>query len=126
MKVGMQAYGVGIEDTRRVDMTFSVAKSYLSVLAGIAVADGLIADLDEPVGRTVDDGGFEGAHNGAITWRQMVQLTSEWEGSLFGKSEQIDRTAAWPARRQGGPPGRRAPRVPCRRRARFGTVTTSG
>ena len=47
-------------DTRQVDMTFSVAKSYLSLLAGIAVADGLIADLDEPVGRTVDDGGFEG------------------------------------------------------------------
>ena len=65
-------------DTRQVDMTFSVAKSYLSILAGIAVADGLIADLDELIGRTVDDGGFEGAHNGAITWRQMLQLTSEW------------------------------------------------
>jgi len=37
-------------DTSRVDMTFSVAKSYLSLLAGLAVADGLIADLDEPVG----------------------------------------------------------------------------
>ena len=36
-------------DTRQVDFTFSVAKSYLSLLAGIAVADGLIADLDEPV-----------------------------------------------------------------------------
>ena len=47
-------------DTRQVDFTFSVAKSYLSLLAGIAVADGLIADLDEPVGRTVDDGGFAG------------------------------------------------------------------
>ncbi len=31
-------------DTRQVDFTFSVAKSYLSLLAGIAVADGLIAD----------------------------------------------------------------------------------
>src|SRR6266542_1222497 len=36
-------------DTRRVDMTFSVAKSYLSLIAGIAVMDGLIRDLDEPV-----------------------------------------------------------------------------
>lgn len=78
-------------DTRRADMTFSVAKSYLSVLAGVAVLDGLIADLDEPVGRTVDDGGFEGPHNGAVTWRHLLQNTSEWEGTLFGKSDRIDR-----------------------------------
>jgi CubicO group peptidase (beta-lactamase class C family) len=78
-------------DTRRVDMTFSVAKSYLSILAGLAVADGLIPDLDEPIGHLVQDGGFEGAHNGAITWRHMLQQTSEWEGSLFGKSDIIDR-----------------------------------
>ena len=78
-------------DTRQVDFTFSVAKSYLSLLAGIAVADGLIADLDEPVGRTVDDGGFAGPHNGAITWRHLLQQTSEWEGTLFGKSDIIDR-----------------------------------
>jgi CubicO group peptidase (beta-lactamase class C family) len=78
-------------DTRQVDMTFSVAKSYLSMLAGLAVQDGLIAGLDEPVGRTVQDGGFDGPHNGAITWRHLLQQTSEWEGSLFGKSEMIDR-----------------------------------
>ncbi len=78
-------------DTRQVDFTFSVAKSYLSLLAGIAVVDGLIADLDEPVGRTVDDGGFAGPHNGVITWRHLLQQTSEWEGTLFGKSDIIDR-----------------------------------
>ena len=78
-------------DTRQVDFTFSVAKSYLSLLAGIAVADGLIAGLDEPVGRTVHDGGFAGPHNGAITWRHLLQQTSEWEGTLFGKSDVIDR-----------------------------------
>jgi CubicO group peptidase (beta-lactamase class C family) len=78
-------------DTRQVDFTFSVAKSYLSMLAGIAVADGLIGELDEPVRLTVRDGGFEGPHNGAITWRQLLQQTSEWEGSLFGKSDIVDR-----------------------------------
>jgi CubicO group peptidase (beta-lactamase class C family) len=78
-------------DTRRVDFTFSVAKSYLSLLAGIAFADGLIGELDEPVARTVHDGGFEGPHNGAITWRHLLQQTSEWEGTLFGKSDVIDR-----------------------------------
>ena len=78
-------------DTRQVDFTFSAAKSYLSMLAGIAVMDGLIRDLDEPVGHTVHDGGFEGPHNGAITWRHLLQNTSEWEGTLFGKSDVIDR-----------------------------------
>jgi CubicO group peptidase (beta-lactamase class C family) len=78
-------------DTRQVDFTFSVAKSYLSLLAGIAVADGLIGELDEPVRLTVRDGGFEGPHNGAITWRHLLQQTSEWEGTLFGKSDIVDR-----------------------------------
>ena len=90
-------------NTRQVDMTFSVAKSYLSILAGIAWGDGLIADLDEPIARTVDDGGFDGPHNGAITWRQMLQLTSEWEGSLFGKSEQIDRNRSLASEESSGP-----------------------
>src|SRR5712664_2569885 len=45
-------------DTGRVDMTFSVAKSYLGLLAGLAHERGLIPDLHEPVGRRVDDGGF--------------------------------------------------------------------
>ena len=78
-------------DTRQVDMTFSIAKSYLSLLAGIAWGDGLIANPDERVGATVHDGGFEGSHNGAITWRQLLQLTSEWDGTLWGKSDVVDR-----------------------------------
>ncbi len=78
-------------DTRQVDFTFSVAKSYLSLLAGIAAVDGLIRELDEPVRLTVPDGGFEGPHNGAITWRHLLQQTSEWEGTLFGKSDVVDR-----------------------------------
>ena len=90
-------------DTRQVDMTFSVAKSYLSILAGIAVADGLIPDLDEPIARTVGDGGFEGPQNSRVTWRQMLQLTSEWEGSLFGKSEQIDRNRSLASENSGNP-----------------------
>lgn len=77
-------------DTRQVDFTFSVAKSYLSLLAGVAVADGLITDLDARVHDTVDDGGFDGPHNGAITWRHLLQQTSEWTGTLFGKADRID------------------------------------
>ncbi|MBL6077667.1 serine hydrolase [Belnapia sp. T18] len=78
-------------DTSRVDMTFSVAKSYLALLAGLAQADGLIPDLDAPVRDLVDDGGFDGPQNAPITWRHLLTNTSEWEGTLFGKSDLIDR-----------------------------------
>ncbi|WP_052214770.1 serine hydrolase [Belnapia sp. F-4-1] len=78
-------------DTHRVDMTFSVAKSYLALLAGLAHGDRLIPDLDAPVRDLVDDGGFDGPQNAPITWRHMLTNTSEWEGTLFGKSDLIDR-----------------------------------
>ena len=100
-------------DTRQIDFTFSVAKSYLSLLAGVAVADGLIGDLDEPVRRTVDDGGFDGPHNGAITWRHLLQQTSEWSGELFGKSDVIDHNRSLATEGRGAAKGeRRALRTP--------------
>jgi len=77
-------------DTSRTDMTFSIAKSYLSVLAGLAVQDGLISDLDEPVGKSVAGPFFESAHNAPITWRHLLQQSSEWQGEIFGKSDQVD------------------------------------
>src|SRR5271165_4120706 len=69
-------------ETRRADMTFSVAKSYLAILAGLAWDHGLIGDPDEPVCATVEDGGFDSPHNDAITWHHLLQQTSEWEGVL--------------------------------------------
>ena len=77
-------------DVKRVDMTFSISKSYLALCAGIAVDDGLIADIDEPVRNIVDDGGFDSAQNRDITWAQMLQLTSEWEGTLWDKPDWVD------------------------------------
>jgi hypothetical protein len=50
-------------DVERVDMTFSVAKSYLGALAGLALDRGLIRDPDEPVGAKVTDRGYTSAHN---------------------------------------------------------------
>src|SRR5258708_2470330 len=78
-------------DTARVDMTFSVAKSYLSLLAGVAHERGLIPDLDEPVGRRVDDGGFAPPHNSRIPWHQFLQPPSQGEGTLWGKPDIVDR-----------------------------------
>jgi CubicO group peptidase (beta-lactamase class C family) len=78
-------------DTRQADMTFSVAKSYLALLAGIALGEGLIDDLDARVSASVADPAFAGPRNGAITWRMLLDQTSEWEGTLFGKADRIDR-----------------------------------
>src|SRR5262249_53753182 len=68
-------------DTGRADMTFSVAKSYLSVAAGLAIDRGLIRDLDDPVRGYALDDGFDSPRNQSITWRQLLQQTSEWEGT---------------------------------------------
>lgn len=84
-------------DVARADVTFSIAKSYLSVLAGIAHDDGLLPDVDAPVRLSVDDPLLGGPHNGRVTWRHLLQQSSEWEGELFGKSDQVDH------RRQIGP-----------------------
>lgn len=77
-------------DVERVDMTFSISKSYLALCTGIAVDDGLIPDIHEPIRNLVDDGGFESTQNRDITWAQMLQLTSEWEGTLWDKPDWVD------------------------------------
>jgi CubicO group peptidase (beta-lactamase class C family) len=77
-------------DIARPQITFSVAKSYLAVLAGVAAGRGLLPDLDAPVRETVDDGGFDGPQNAAITWRHLLQQTSEWTGTLFDRPDSVD------------------------------------
>ena len=77
-------------DAHRVDMSFSIAKSYLAVLAGVAVGQGLIRDLDAPVAETASDDGFASTHNRPITWRHLLTQTSEWQGTLWDKPDSID------------------------------------
>ncbi|QCI67868.1 serine hydrolase domain-containing protein [Phreatobacter stygius] len=77
-------------DTQRTDMTFSIAKSYIAVVAGLAFDDGLITNVDEPVNATVKDRFFDSAHNAPITWRHLLQQSSEWQGEIFEKSDQVD------------------------------------
>ena len=86
-------------NTLQIDQTFSVAKSYLSILAGLAFDRGLIRDVHEPVCRTIGDGGFAPPHNDKITWHHLLQQTSEWQGMLWDKPDQIDHN-----RRVGGMP----------------------
>jgi CubicO group peptidase (beta-lactamase class C family) len=78
-------------DIERVDMTFSVTKSYLSTVAGLAVDHGFIKDVDDPVGRYVWDGTYDGAHNGKVTWKHLLQQTSDWSGCQFGTCDWADR-----------------------------------
>ena len=78
-------------DTDREDMTFSVTKSYLSTVAGLAWDDGLISDLDHPIGDYVTDDTFASEHNAQITWHNLLQQTSEWEGVLWKKPDTADR-----------------------------------
>ena len=77
-------------DTSRTDMTFSVAKSYLALVAGVAFDRGLIRSLDERVAETVPDEGFASPHNAEITWRHLLQQTSEWQGTLWDKPDSVD------------------------------------
>jgi CubicO group peptidase (beta-lactamase class C family) len=92
-------------DTTRVDMTFSVAKSYLSILTGLAWDRGLIGDPHARVSLRVDDGGFDPPHNDAITWHHLLQQTSEWEGVLWDKPDLVDRNRAVGGRPSAAPKG---------------------
>jgi CubicO group peptidase (beta-lactamase class C family) len=75
----------------RADLTFSVAKTYLALLAGVAFDRGLIADPDEPIRARLPGIGFDSAHNASICWTHLLQQTSEWEGECFGLPDQVDR-----------------------------------
>ncbi len=73
-------------DTSAVEPVYSAAKSLLSTLLGLALDRGLIRDIDSRVGDLVKDGGYESPQNQGITWRHHATQSSEWEGTLFGKS----------------------------------------
>ncbi|HEX8287234.1 MAG TPA: serine hydrolase [Pyrinomonadaceae bacterium] len=97
----------------RVDMTFSVTKSFLSTVVGLAFDRKLIKSLQEPVrnywapvsiyqpnakydeaekfgkSRLLDL--FETEHNRKITWEHLLRQTSDWEGTLWGKPDWADR-----------------------------------
>ncbi len=78
-------------DVKRVDMTFSVTKSYLSTMAGLAVDQQLISDVDDFVYQTIWDRTFDGAHNKKITWKHLLTQSSDWSGQLWGGYDWADR-----------------------------------
>lgn len=100
-------------DPSRVDMTFSVTKSFLSTTVGLAFDRKLIRSLqdkaadyatitapykpgdkfDAPqnLGRSPFVDLFATEHNKKITWEHLLRQTSDWEGTLWGKPEWADR-----------------------------------
>ncbi|RPJ59116.1 MAG: class C beta-lactamase-related serine hydrolase [Acidobacteria bacterium] len=105
-------------DPRRVDMTFSVTKSFVSTTVGLALQRGLIRSLEDPVTDYVgpilvmsESPGpnraerfgekqfvtpFASPHNAKIAWDHLLRQTSDWEGTLWGKPDWADRPSAKP------------------------------
>lgn len=116
-------------DPSRVDMTFSVTKSFISTTVGLALDRKLIKDLndkvvdyDSPVASYVPGQRFDAQerfgkdhfielfatpHNRKITWDHLLRQTSDWEGSLWGKFDWADRpdrdTSKWISREHNEP-----------------------
>ena len=77
-------------DTKRVDMTFSVTKSYLSTVAGLAV-DQKLFKTDDFVSNYIWDNSFKGKHNSKIKWEYLLNQSSDWSGTLWGIHDWADR-----------------------------------
>ena len=78
-------------DSKHVDMTFSVTKSFLSTVAGLAYDHKLIDNVKDKVVNYIWDGTFEGNHNNKITWAHLLQQNSDWSGEIWGGKDWADR-----------------------------------
>jgi CubicO group peptidase (beta-lactamase class C family) len=113
-------------DPARVDMTYSVTKSFLSTVIGLAVDQGIIRSvtdtiapyippielfrpspqpssapgLHDPVPGVPDQDNliypFSSPHNRTLTWDVMLRQTSDWEGTLWDKPDWADRPVGKP------------------------------
>ena len=72
--------------------------------AGLAVADGRISSIDERAARSVAGPWFTGEHNGAITWRHLLEQTSDWRGTLWDVPDWADRPTGANLREWQNPP----------------------
>ena len=99
-------------DTNRADMTFSVTKSFLSAVVGVAYDRKLIKDVNDRVATYMPRGVdlFTSEHNAPITWDHLLRQTSDWYGTLWEKPDWADRPqengatpADWPNRPRRAP-----------------------
>lgn len=92
-------------DTRRVDMSHSITKTFLSTVVGLAWQQGLIRSTDDRAADYMPPGVdlFASPKNAPITWEQLLRQTSDWQGTLWGKPDWADRPVGktpedWPHR----------------------------
>src|SRR4029453_450431 len=80
-------------DTARADMTFSVTKTFLSTVVGLAFDRGKIKSVTDRVAGYMPKGVdlFASPHNAPITWEHLLRQTSDWSGTLWGKPDWADR-----------------------------------
>jgi len=118
-------------DVERVDMTFSVTKSFVSTVVGLAYDRKLIRNVNDlvyaymapvlpaspsmrdaersvgPFGAPRPIDAFATEHNRKITWDHLLRQVSDWEGTLWGKPEWADRpsgeAATWWTRERKAP-----------------------
>jgi CubicO group peptidase (beta-lactamase class C family) len=92
-------------EPKSIDMTFSVTKTFLTTVVGLAWQRGLIHDVNDLardyMPPNVDL--FEAPHNQKIKWDDLLRQTSDWQGTLWGKPDWADRPegetpADWPNR----------------------------
>jgi len=93
-------------DPKRVDMTFSVTKTFLTTVVGLAWQRGLIRDIHDYARDYMPPGVdlFEAPHNQRIKWDDLLRQTSDWQGTLWGKPDWADRPEGekpsdWPNRK---------------------------
>ena len=92
-------------DPKNVDMTFSVSKTFLTTVIGLAWQRGLIHDINDYARDYMppDVDLFEAPHNQKIKWDDLLRQTSDWQGTLWGKPDWADRPEGakpsdWPHR----------------------------
>jgi len=92
-------------DVDSVDMTHSIAKTFLTTVTGLAWQRGLIRDLQDRVAPYMPHGVdlYQGEYNSQIRWDHLLRQTSDWQGTLWGKPDWADRPegktpADWPNR----------------------------
>jgi len=80
-------------DTARADMTFSVTKTFLSTVVGVAFDRRKIRSVTDRVATYMPKGVdlFTSEHNAPITWDHLLRQTSDWSGTLWGKPDWADR-----------------------------------
>jgi hypothetical protein len=74
---------------RRAPAALGMDEAKLSDALRFAASRGAtsgVLRLDDPVGRTIGDGGDDSPRNALVTWKMHLQQESEWEGALWGKA----------------------------------------